>query len=655
MINGKAIYRTAEGSFTDEVGGDLDAAKFAKLRRIADQDEADRITAHNRERYAIKDANVRATVLIPSDREATKRANEELGIRQQRLHQQLLELDAPHQPWANAEANSAAIEARLKEYDGLNLIGRTVKYSLDWLDKNDRKIDEIAVDGDGTTTAAISFLKPVMRLGTDVLRNSAGMIGVIGDSKLRGEAIKGITHLAQNYDKVIPAAFEKWNAQSFHKKLEDGFVGIGSMLLPAPAMAKGQELLGRGLGKTLGFVTELTPVAKTIDKVTPLTLPLVKAGDWVIKKANSALEYLGTTAARLPGAEKLIFAYEYAANTTVRGAGRDIGAAVWGESQERLSYGARVADTPMNSAIRATLNETLSSMERGGLKVSVDNHMGRAVAAFDGDGMISSFRYNSQTIRKVDVLEERHHYANIGKYNHGMSATRMELQAKRDLLLSHNMSWEVKKGLLNNIVALRKGEYFESAQARGRLFSVPNSFSGAAFTEGKFLHDIVPRTNLEIYGEAISRTPSEAKEILLKIGHDAETLDGYNFVKLTQSQYERMVRDRGGMHFDAAYGTVPPGSRSVSFADNISSRMASGESRVPVWVRPQVFESDEAIAQVLSHEIHEIENLRYDLYHPVSTGAYYEKIAPNIPNNLHFDAVKEGDFMLLKLRQLLGQ
>ncbi|MGO4703066.1 hypothetical protein [Dyella sp. 2RAB6] len=184
--------------------------------------------------------------------------------------------------------------------------------------------------------------------------------------------------------------------------------------------------------------------------------------------------------------------------------------------------------------------------------------------------------------------------------------------------------------------------------------AVPNSFSGAAFTEGKFLHDITPRTNLEIYGQAISRTPSEAKEILLKIGHDADTLDGYNFVKLTHSQYERMVRDLGGMHFDAAYGKVSSEARSVSFANNIASRMANGESRVPVWVRPEVFESDEAIAQVLSHEIYEVENLRYDLHSPVSIGAYYEKVAPNIPNNLHFNAVKEGDAMLLKLRQLLG-
>lgn len=189
---------------------------------------------------------------------------------------------------------------------------------------------------------------------------------------------------------------------------------------------------------------------------------------------------------------------------------------------------------------------------------------------------------------------------------------------------------------------------------RDHVGDASGNFTAAAFREGKYLHDIVPRTNLEIYGEAISRTPSEAKEILVKIGHDPDVLDGYNFVKLTDSEYETMVRARGGKHFDAAYGTVPNGAKSVSFGGNIASRMANGELKVPVWVRSQVFESDEAIAQVLSHEIYEVESLRYELHSPVSVNVYAERVASDVYGNLHYEAVREGDAMLLKLRQTLN-
>ncbi|UZW62161.1 putative Ig domain-containing protein [Lysobacter enzymogenes] len=181
------------------------------------------------------------------------------------------------------------------------------------------------------------------------------------------------------------------------------------------------------------------------------------------------------------------------------------------------------------------------------------------------------------------------------------------------------------------------------------------SIGGAAYRGGLYVPEILPRSNFEIYGEAITRTPEQAKKILEKIGHDESILKSINFIKLSETGYEAMVKARGDKHFDAAYGTVPPGAAYVSFNENIASATANGELKIPVYVRADVFESDEAIAQILSHEIYEIENLQYDLRGRVSTGTYKQMVAPNIKGNLHYEAVIEGDKMLLKLRDLLAK
>lgn len=184
------------------------------------------------------------------------------------------------------------------------------------------------------------------------------------------------------------------------------------------------------------------------------------------------------------------------------------------------------------------------------------------------------------------------------------------------------------------------------------LFDVQNSrIGGAAFLDGLYVHGIKPRTNLELYGKAATRTPEQAKGILQRLGFDKNQLDEYHFISLDDVAYQRRVELLGG-HFDATYGNVSSGVRSVSFKNNIQSTLANGELKIPVYVKKDVFDSDESIAQVLSHEIFEIEELRYLAHNPISSNNYFDLVRPNKLNNLHYDAVFEGDAMLKAFRAL---
>ncbi|WP_426161483.1 hypothetical protein ACN9MU_16800 [Pseudoduganella sp. R-32] len=71
-----------------------------------------------------------------------------------------------------------------------------------------------------------------------------------------------------------------------------------------------------------------------------------------------------------------------------------------------------------------------------------------------------------------------------------------------------------------------------------RIARIPRTLGGAAFVEGKFVHDLKPLTNLELYGREISRTPDEAVALLRRVGHDADELAGYRFVKLSDGQID---------------------------------------------------------------------------------------------------------------------
>jgi len=184
-----------------------------------------------------------------------------------------------------------------------------------------------------------------------------------------------------------------------------------------------------------------------------------------------------------------------------------------------------------------------------------------------------------------------------------------------------------------------------------KLLGGPRTLGGAAFVDGKFVHDLKPLTNLELYGTAVSRTPDEATQILLRVGHDADDLAKYRFVKLSDSDYAVRSRDLG-FDFDATYGSVRSGAPSVSFKNNIASTMADGTERIPVYVHKSVFDSDEAIVQILSHEMSEIGALRYVAAKPISVREYQQLVKQNGPNNLHFDAVQEGDWWLQRFRDM---
>jgi hypothetical protein len=187
-----------------------------------------------------------------------------------------------------------------------------------------------------------------------------------------------------------------------------------------------------------------------------------------------------------------------------------------------------------------------------------------------------------------------------------------------------------------------------------KLLGAPRSLGGAAFVEGKYVHDLKPLTNLELYGTAATRTPDEALQLLQRVGHDAEELAQYRFVKLSAEEYASRSK-RLGFEFDATYGNVPRDISSVRFDGNIASKMADGSSKIPVYVRKEVFESDEALVQILSHEMYEVEALKTLAARPISTKDYLNLVRPDLKNNLHHGAVQEGDWYLQKFRNLMGR
>ncbi|MGJ7505185.1 hypothetical protein ACSFBF_32830 [Variovorax sp. ZT5P49] len=113
-------------------------------------------------------------------------------------------------------------------------------------------------------------------------------------------------------------------------------------------------------------------------------------------------------------------------------------------------------------------------------------------------------------------------------------------------------------------------------------------------------------------------------------------------MKLSEDAYRERAK-RLGFDFDATYGNVSGEVSSVSFKQGTASRMADGSSKIPVYVRKDVFNSDEAIAQILSHEIHETQGLKY-LPSPMSTTEYKHLIRSDRVGNLHWEAVQDGDW-----------
>jgi len=209
----------------------------------------------------------------------------------------------------------------------------------------------------------------------------------------------------------------------------------------------------------------------------------------------------------------------------------------------------------------------------------------------------------------------------------------------------------------------------DTAAAMGGLYALPgairsvggmralgadNAIGGGAFSNGMYVHDLTPLSNTELYGQALTRTPAEAVQLLERVGHDAEMLKQYNFVKLSEAQYKRDVVELG-YEFDARYGMVRSDAASVSFRQNIASTNIDGSQRIPVYVRGGVFDSDEAIVQVLSHEIYEVEALRREAASSLSVSQYRNLVRSDRMDNLHYQAVEDGDAWLRIFRGINGR
>jgi hypothetical protein len=79
----------------------------------------------------------------------------------------------------------------------------------------------------------------------------------------------------------------------------------------------------------------------------------------------------------------------------------------------------------------------------------------------------------------------------------------------------------------------------------------------------------------------------------------------------------------------------------------------NADGQVPVHLRPSVLESDEAIMAVFAHEVHEITALRaqFEANNGVLlAGEIYRLISPEIPRNLHSEAVDMADSLVLQMR-----
>ncbi|SDY36060.1 YD repeat-containing protein [Lysobacter sp. yr284] len=171
--------------------------------------------------------------------------------------------------------------------------------------------------------------------------------------------------------------------------------------------------------------------------------------------------------------------------------------------------------------------------------------------------------------------------------------------------------------------------------------------------QGHYYQSIKPLSNLEVYGEHITRTPAEALAIMEKIGYHAEELEKYHIISLTEREY-RALADAYQFEFNATYGRIDSTTKHVSFKETVQEEIG-GTRKSVIRVRGTVFESDEHIVQTLTHEFSEIEELEYRAARPVSVREYNQMILPNIEGNLHYHAVKAADDMLELYRKLRAE
>lgn len=198
---------------------------------------------------------------------------------------------------------------------------------------------------------------------------------------------------------------------------------------------------------------------------------------------------------------------------------------------------------------------------------------------------------------------------------------------------------------LPKVVKLNKKVEIQNNQADKLPVDQKNNISGAAYFQ-----QIKPRSNEEIYGQPIRRTVEEAKQILAKafdkldVGWD--TLDDYKLSVLNESQYQSYKEFYGIGDFWATYGVFSLDKKVVHFKDI----MPTGGTTL--FIHESVMDSDEAIIQILYHEMYEIEELRYLISSGVNIQLYWDMVRPDRAENLHYHAVRESDNLLLKYRNL---
>jgi len=200
------------------------------------------------------------------------------------------------------------------------------------------------------------------------------------------------------------------------------------------------------------------------------------------------------------------------------------------------------------------------------------------------------------------------------------------------------------------------GQSLRSTAAMSEFADLAPGAAAARAVDGQWVAGLQPRSNLEVYGAAVTRTEADIPSIMAKVGLTEDDLAGYQFRVLTPEQYSARVSTMGA-HFDASYGPAQISLNSeYRFMGDVASTTINGDVRIPIYLNPDIMGSDEAIVQAVSHEWSEVEALRYAAAQPISGVAYSKLVTPytgmSTPN-LHFRAVNFGDQMLTQFRSLL--
>uniref|UniRef100_A0A486XVK8 Uncharacterized protein n=1 Tax=Rheinheimera sp. BAL341 TaxID=1708203 RepID=A0A486XVK8_9GAMM len=111
-------------------------------------------------------------------------------------------------------------------------MGRQLDSFNQWRDGVFNTYQDIAIQsGGGFMTGLVAAVETPTRLGLGVAEGALGLGGLLFDSSVRQDAVDGMSYLSNNYDTVVPGAFNRWMEQSWDRQLSDLFVLGGEGLL----------------------------------------------------------------------------------------------------------------------------------------------------------------------------------------------------------------------------------------------------------------------------------------------------------------------------------------------------------------------------------------------------------------------------------------